>query len=151
MASNPSGHTDIRAISRYRVNLVLGFAILMTTAAELVYLVVFGMLLFPEGSWLGKLVWTLTCGLAIGAVIGVGTLLWAEPYFGHRGAFLRAAVVVFIAGGYCTWLCSRIDAQLSYFGGAEHSTQFILSGVIPAFFGGLLYGWVLYGTRTAAL
>ena len=51
-------------------------------------------------------------------------------------------------GSYCAWLCSRIDIRFGYFGGAENSALFILSGVIPAVFGGLLYGWLVYGRAT---
>ncbi|WP_027256019.1 hypothetical protein [Leisingera aquimarina] len=123
--------------------LIVGSAIALTTAAEIFYLVVWGMVLFPAGDWAGKVVWTLTCGLAMGAVIGTLTLLWVEPRYAGRSALLRAALVVAVIGSYCAWLCSRIDIRFGYFGGAEESSLFILSGVIPAVLGGLFYGWIV--------
>lgn len=123
--------------------LIVGSAIALTTAAEIFYLVVWGMVLFPAGSWAGKVVWTLTCGLAMGAVIGTLTLLWVEPRYTGQSALLRAALVVVVIGSYCAWLCSRIDIRFGYFGGAEESSLFILSGVIPAVPGGLFYGWIV--------
>ena len=127
-----------------RTTLVLGTAIALTTLAELFYLVVWGMVLFPAGSWPGKAVWTMTCGLAMGSVIGGLTLLWVEGRHEAAGAILRAAVVVAGVGSYCAWLCSRIDARFNYFGGPENGALCIASGVLPALAGGLLFGWFLY-------
>ena len=131
-------------LTHSRATFVLGLAILMTAASEIFYLIVWGTWLFPEGSWLGKLVWTLTCGIAMGAVMGAVTLLLAEPRRGQPAAFWIAAASVAVVGSYCAWLCSRIDAQFDYFGGSEHSIHFITSGVLPALAGGVLFGWLLY-------
>lgn len=133
------------ALSPTRVRAVLGTAVLLTTLAELFYLVVWGMWLFPQGSLTGKVVWTLTCGLAMGAVIGAATLVWVEPWHRRTAAMWRAALIVAAVGCYCALLCSRIDARFGYFGGAENSGLFIAAGVLPALAGGLLYGWLLYG------
>lgn len=132
------------APSPARIRTVLGTAVLLTTLAELFYLTVWGVWLFPQGSLTGKVVWTLTCGLAMGAVIGAGTLVWVEPR--HRGlaALWRAAVIVAAVDSYCALLCSRIDARFGFFGGAENSGLFIAAGVLPALAGGALYGWLLY-------
>lgn len=134
-----------------RISLILGLAILMTTVAELFYLFVWGFWLFPEGSWGGKTVWTLTCGLAMGAVIGSLTLLLAEPRRGNSSAFWIAASGVFIVGSYCAWLCSNIDARFNYFGGAENGLLFVVSGIIPAVLGGLFYGWLIYSPSPSAM
>lgn len=128
-----------------RISFVLGVAVLLTTVAELFYLIVWGMWLFPSGSLVGKVIWTLTCGVAMGGVIGAATLLWAEPLYGRRAAIWRAAAVVFAVGSYCAWLCSTIDARFAYFGGSDNSWLFITSGLVPALVGGVLYGWLLYG------
>lgn len=138
------------AIPQNRVFKIVGLAIFLTTVAEMVYLVVWGMWLFPAGSWLGKSVWTMTCGIAMGSVIGVGTLLWAEPLRAQRAALWIAATTVAVTGSYCAWLCSTIDARLGYFGGSENTALFIAGGVAPAIVGGLLFGWLLYGGGRSA-
>ncbi|KNG94570.1 hypothetical protein [Pseudaestuariivita atlantica] len=137
--------TSVNPDAHRRVATVLGLAILLTTAAELFYLVVWGMVLFPDGSLPGKLAWTLTCGLAMGSVMGAMTLILAEPRQSRAAAFWIAAGTVALVGSYCAWLCSRIDARFDYFGGPEHGALFVASGVIPAVIGGLLYAWLLYG------
>lgn len=133
-----------------RTTLILGTAIALTSLAEIVYFFVWGMMFFPEGSLAGKAVWTATCGIAMGAVIGSATLLLVEGR-ALKAAVLWAATIVTFVGSYCAWLCSRIDTRFDYFGGAENTTLFVLSGVIPAIAGGLFYGWWLYGRGQVAV
>lgn len=124
-------------------------AVVLTTVAEMFYLVVWGIFLFPDGSLPGKVVWTLTCGIAMGLVIGSVTYLWVEDRFHGGEAVLGAALVMAAVDSYCTWLCSVIDVRIGYFGGAERSTLFILSGVVPSVLGGLVYGWFVYGQKVS--
>ncbi|UWR09558.1 hypothetical protein [Ruegeria sp. B32] len=136
-------------MTQARIHVVLGTAILLTTLAEVFYLVVWGMVLFPQGSLAGKAMWTLTCGVAMGAVIGAATLVAIEPRYSGTAGLWRAALIVTVVGSYCALLCSRIDARFGYFGGSEHAGLFIASGVVPAIAGGVFYGWLLYGWNTA--
>lgn len=124
---------------------IIVIAVALTTSAEIVYFTVWGLFLFPEGSILGKLVWTITCSIAMGLVIGALTFLWVEQRWHGGKAVLGAASVMAAVGSYCAWLCSRVDARFEYFGGDENTTLFILSGVVPAILGGLLFGWLIYG------
>ena len=125
--------------------LILGSAIALTSFAELIYFLVWGMMLFPGGSLAGKAVWTATCGVAMGSVIGAATLVLVEGRATGVAAIWATAAIMAVVGSYCAWLCSRIDARFDYFGGPENGALFILSGVIPAVVGGLIYGWWIYG------
>lgn len=137
------------AISTPRIRFILFVAIAMTLGAEVFYLIVFGMFLYPAGSLPAKIVWTTTCGIAMGAVIGLAVLLLAESRKSAAQRFWITAAAMTVVGTYCAWLCSRIDAAFNYFGGAENASLFILSGVIPAIVGGALYGWIIQaGTPT---
>ena len=120
-------------------------AVALTTGAEIVYFTVWGLFLFPEGNVIGKLVWTTTCGIAMGLVIAALTFLWVEPRWRGGQAVLGAALVMAAVGSYCAWLCSGIDAKFGFFGGSENTALFIASGIVPAVLGGLLYGWLVYG------
>jgi len=131
--------------AQHRPLIILGTAIALTSLAEIVYFIVWGMALFPGGSLAGKAVWTATCGIAMGAVVGAATLLLIEGRASGVAAFGMAAAIMAAIGSYCGWLCSRIDARFDYFGGAENGVLFIWSSVIPAIAGGLLYGWWIYG------
>lgn len=128
-----------------RTTLVLGTAIALTSLAEIFYFFVWGMFLFPGGSLVDKAVWTATCGIAMGAVIGAATLLIVEGRTSGLTAIVAGAAIMATVGSYCGWLCSQIDVKFNYFGGPDNGTLFILASVIPAIGGGLLYGWWLYG------
>jgi hypothetical protein len=93
---------------------------------------------------LSKVVWTLTCGIAMGSVVAVLTILLVIERLSGNVAIVSSAGILFLIGSFCTLLCSRLDAALGYFGGAEHAQLFILGGTLPAMLGGLLYGWLLY-------
>jgi small basic protein len=120
----------------------------LTLFAELVYFVGWGLILFPEGSLVGKIVWTLTCGLAMGIVIGVATLLVVPQNGSFALKIFLAAIIMALIGSYCAFICSRIDMNYNFFGGAENPILFVVSGVVPALFGGFLYGWILYRSDT---
>lgn len=134
-------------IEKLRVLLVIGVAVSMTLVAELFYLTVWGLWLFPEGNLVSKIVWTTVCGIAMGAVIASLTLVFIEGVLQETKAIIGAAGIVVLVGTLCAVLCSQIDRSFNFFGGQSHSILFILSGVVPAVFGGLLYGWLLYSSR----
>ena len=120
------------------------FATAMTLIAEAIYFVVWGLILFPGGSVMGKLLWTATCGVAMGAVVGATTMILVDETFGAFASISLAALTMAVVGSFCAFLCSRIDARFDYFGGPENSSFFVASGIIPAILGGILYGWLLY-------
>ncbi|AML53384.1 hypothetical protein [Falsihalocynthiibacter arcticus] len=128
-----------------RIIYIFATAFALIGMAEIFYFFFWGDYLFPGVSLAAKAVWVASCGIAMGAVIGAVTLLLVEGRTSGRAAILAGAAIVTTVGSYCAWLCSRVDAKFEYFGGPENGTLFILSGVIPAIAGGLLYGWWLYG------
>ena len=123
------------------VRTTLVVAIAMTSLAEAIYFVIWGVVLFPAGDLLGKLVWTVTCGIAMGAVIAGIVILTAPARKAH--AFETGVVSMISVGVACAVLCSRIDARFDYFGGPEETTLFVFAGALPAMVGGLLFGWMI--------
>ena len=126
-------------------------AVGLTLGAELFYLIVWGVMLFPEGPFLSKLVWTSTCGIAMGSVIAVLTIVFVVERLSGNAAMFASTGIVFVVGSFCTFLCSRIDVAMNFFGGAEYTTLFIWGGLIPALIGGLIYGWLLYAEAGRSL
>lgn len=93
-------HNRDSLIRRRRDLAILGFGVLLTTVAEVFYLVVWGVTLFPSGGLAGNAIWTVTCGIATGSVIGPGTLILAEPIAGDvrssgsgRSSFWASAAI----------------------------------------------------------
>jgi len=126
-------------------------AVALMTGAEFFYLFVFGIMLFPAGPFAGKLIWTLTCGIAMGSVVGALTIGLVIGRRGATAALLASAAIFSGVGIYCSFLCAGIDAKFNYFGGREHKTLFVFSGVLPALAGGLLYGWLLHSMPGRAI
>ncbi len=119
------------------------YATALTLAAEALYLIAFGVVLFPSGSIAGKVLWSFTCGIAMGAIVGVATIVLRPLCRDRKSQLLVPAVVMAFVGSYCAFICSQIDVHFNFFGGGENTGIFILSGVIPSIIGGLLYGWLL--------
>ena len=134
-------------IRKLRILMIFGIAISMTTLAEFLYLTVWGFWLFPDGNLITKIIWTTICGIAMGTVIGAATLVFVEGVYNDQKAILISGLVMAAVGTSCAVLCSQIDQNLNYFGGRDHPMMFVLSGMIPAVVGGLLYGWLLYSPR----
>lgn len=134
-------------IVKLRLLLVVGVAVSMTLAAELFLLTVWGLWMFPGGNLFSKFVWAIVCGIAMGALISLAILIFVEGVFQEIKAIIAAAGIVTLIGSLCAILCSQIDLRFNYFGGESHTLMFILSGIIPAIFGGFLYGWLLYSSR----
>lgn len=137
-------HTVSDAIDRHTLLGPVYIATGLISIAEVVYVAFFGMILFPGGSLTGKIIWALTCGIAMGAVVGVATVFLTSDGSTRHARMVIAAGVMTVVGSYCSWLCSRIDARFDYFGGPENTGLFIASGLIPAVLGGFLYGWLIY-------
>jgi ubiquinol-cytochrome c reductase iron-sulfur subunit len=119
-------------------------AVLMTLLAEAFYFFVWGVVMFPQGSLVGKFWWTLTCGIAMGSVIGAATVVFVVGKLHGPSALLSVAFIFFAVGVACALLCSALDARFNYFGGEEHALLFVIGGGVPALIGGFLYGWLLF-------
>ena len=139
-------HLEIPVV-KLRLLLVMSVAIGMTLAAEFFYLTIWGLWFFPDGNLVSKMVWSLVCGLGMGAVIACATLAFVEGVFEGAKAILIAASIVALVGTLCAILCWQIDLNFNYFGGDTHSQFFVISGIVPAIFGGMFYGWLLYSSR----
>ncbi|MBB3066063.1 hypothetical protein [Limibacillus halophilus] len=116
----------------------------MTLGAEAVYLVVWGLLLFPEGSIAAKFAWAAICGLGMGMTIGGLTLVMVSGRLEGGRAFIWSVAIFSLVGVICTLLCATLDAKLALFGGPKWQGLFLVSGILPAIFAGFFYAWSLW-------
>ncbi len=137
-------HDEMRR--EYRRPLYL--ALIMAIVGEVVLLVLYGFVLFPEGDPLTKVVWTLICALGMGAVTGALVALFVVAKLDGLSAiwastFIWAAVM----GIACNALCFFLGREFSMWGAHQHATLFLLSGFFPALGGGLVYSYLLFTER----
>jgi hypothetical protein len=115
--------------------------------AEAAILVIWGLLLYLEGSVLVKILWTIVfCGIGMGSVVAVALILFVvDRLDGWQGVAATSAITALVLGGVCNMLCFRLDSHFfHYFGGAENPTLFIVNGFVMAALGGALGGWLLF-------
>jgi len=125
----------------------LAVSLLGLTTAQLVFFVVWGVILFPGGSLLVKLTWMLlVCGIGMGATLGVAIdLIISGRWDGLRAILATMALTVVLLGVGCNLLCFTLDRHvLHMFSAAGAARGFLVGGFTTSAMGGLAIGTLLY-------
>lgn len=124
-------------------------SIAVSVVAELAIFVVYGLILFPGGSWFQKLLWTVVfCGIGMGAATGaLICALITERLWGWRAIVACSVLSVLVLGIGCNLLCYSLDLHIHFFGAHENPVSFVGSGFIGSAAGGALVGWLLFTDR----
>lgn len=127
----------------------LQLSILFAVLGELIILIVWGVILYPEGSLLQKFLWTIVfCGLGMGSSIGALIDLFIVGKFkGFSAVVLTTLISVIFLGVLCNVLCYRLDMHFDYFGGKDTPTLFLVNGIFLSAGGGALVGWLCFSHR----
>ena len=119
--------------------------ILMTLMAELGLFVIFGLLLFPQGNLLYKLIWTgVYCRIGMGAATGALIVLIVVGRFEGMRALLAGFFTATLSLLTCNVLCLIIDRHYNFFGGYEAPALFFWNGVVMIIPGSALLSWLLF-------
>lgn len=126
-------------------------AAVFTVPSEAMVYVLWGMVLYPDGNIVAKLIWTavdaVVMALAIGLMVG---FIVGQRYEGAVAAVISSfcyAIVLFggILIGY------EIEMEMDLFG-VQHDTElFVLTSIVPALLTAPLYGWLLHSKAGKAL
>ena len=129
---------------RYKRPLIV--SIILSILGETAIFVIWGLLLYPEGSWLSKFFWTIIiCGIGMGSTIGAAIVLFVVDRFQGLGAIIATTILsVFILGIGCDFVCYELDKHFQYFGATENPTLFLANGVGMSLIGGLITGVLLF-------
>lgn len=124
----------------------LVYSIGVSVFGEFLLLIIYGVMLFPGGNLLNKVLWTLVfCGVGMGATLGTFIiLLVVGRYAGKRAIIPTTLLTVLLAGIICNQLCLALDRHFGYFGGGEDPLLFTLGSIIGSTVGGLMIGWLMY-------
>lgn len=124
-------------------------AILASMLGELVIFVVYGVILYPDGSLLHKFFWTVIfCGVGMGSTAGaLVCLLVLGRWDGWRAIVATVVITTLVLGVGCDYLCFSLDRHFHYFGAHENPAAFWTFGLAASAFGGLAIGWLIFSDR----
>jgi hypothetical protein len=124
----------------------LKVSLIFCIGGELLLLLVFGILLFPEGNLVYKILWTLLfCGVGMGGALGsLINLLIVDRLDGQKAVWATMALSFVLLGIVCDLLCLNLDSIFNYFGGPAHSFEFVVVSLILSPLGGYLVGWLCF-------
>ena len=105
---------------------------------ELVLLVIYGIILFPQGNMMYKVLWTIGfCGIGMGATLGTGINLFVTGrYAGPKAILLTILLSFLIMGVACDLFCLNLDLYFNYFGAQASPLLFSAGGVVGSLIAG---------------
>jgi len=136
--------TTLHPRKRYIRPLVVSVA--MTEIGEALLLIGYGLILFPGGNLLSKVVWTLLfCGIGMGASLGAAISVFVVDKFdGIKGVIVTTALSFAMLGIACDLLCLNLDRQFHFFGGTSNPNLFIWGSIVGSIVGGLTVGILIF-------
>ena len=129
----------------------LALAAVFTVPGEAMLFVFWGMVLYPDGDMVAKLLWTAASGVGTAVAIGlmVGFIVggrYEGTIAGIISSFCYATVLV-----AAILISYEVDVALDVFGARRDPMLFVLTGFVPTFLTAPLYGWLLHGKAGKAL
>ena len=121
-------------------------SLFFAVAGELLLLVIYGIILFPEGNLFYKVLWTIGfCGIGMGATLGAGINLFVMGrYAGPKAILLTILLSFLIMGVACDLLCLNLDLHFNYFGAQASPLLFSAGGVLGSILAGAGIGGLLF-------
>ena len=124
----------------------LTISLFFSVVGEFLLFVIYGVILFPEGNMIYKLLWTLVfCGIGMGATLGAGINLYiVGRHTGHKAILLTILLSFLILGVACDLLCLNLDLHFNYFGAQTSPLLFSAGGILGSFIAGAGIGGLLF-------
>jgi hypothetical protein len=121
-------------------------SLFFSVIGELLLLVLYGIILFPEGNMMYKVLWSLGfCGIGMGAILGTGiNLLIVGRFAGSKAILLTILLAALTMGLACDLLCLNLDLHFNYFGAQASPVLFAAGGVLGSLIGGAGIGGLLF-------
>ena len=120
----------------------LGFSVI----GEFLLLILYGIILFPDGNMIYKILWTLGfCGIGMGATLGTSINLFIIGRYSRLKAILLTTLLAFlIMGVACDLLCLNLDLHFNYFGAQTNPLLFSAGGMLGSLIAGAGIGGLLF-------
>jgi hypothetical protein len=121
-------------------------SLLFTVVGEFLLLVIYGILLFPDGNMIYKVLWTLVfCGIGMWATLGTSINLFIiGRYAGLKAILVTILLSFLIMGVACDLLCLNLDLHFNYFGAQINPLLFSAGGMLGSLIAGAGIGGLLF-------
>lgn len=121
-------------------------SLVFSVVGEFLLLVIYGIILFPGGNMIYKVLWTLVfCGIGMGATLGTSISLFIiGRYSGLKAILLTILLAFLIMGVACDFLCLNIDLHFNYFGAQTNPLLFSAGGMLGSLIAGAGIGGLLF-------
>ena len=121
-------------------------SLLFTVVGEFLLLVIYGILLFPDGNMIYKVLWTLVfCGIGMWATLGTSINLFIiGRYAGLKAILVTILLSFLIMGVACDLLCLNLDLHFNYFGAQINPLLFSTGGMLGSLIAGAGIGGLLF-------
>ena len=150
MSESEPFSTTIRAErQKYLRPIVLG--ILGGWFAEILFIVVQGVILYPGNPIWVMMFWGLFCGTGMGAVAGVFASLFVVDRYEGTKAVVPGIVAIFIPYAACWYFCYEIALNTNYYGAVEMGWIFVAKNMVLSFVGAVLISLALFTERGRAI
>jgi hypothetical protein len=125
-------------------------SLLFTVVGEFLLLVIYGIILFPDGNMIYKVLWTLVfCGIGMWATLGTSINLFIiGRYAGLKAILVTILLSFLIMGVACDLLCLNLDLHFNYFGAQINPLLFSTGGMLGSLIAGAGIGGLLFSTNT---
>jgi len=127
----------------------LAISLFLAVVGEFLLFVIYGLILFPEGNLIYKVLWALGfCGIGMGATLGAGINLFIIGRYSGLSAILLTTLLSFlILGVACDLLCLNLDLHFNYFGAQTSPLLFSAGGLLGSLLGGSGIGGLLFSEK----
>jgi len=121
-------------------------SLFFAVVGEFLLLVIYGIILFPDGNMIYKVLWTLGfCGIGMGATLGTSINLFIiGRYSGLKAILLTILLAFLIMGIACDLLCLNLDLHFNYFGAQTNPLLFSAGGMLGSLIAGAGIGGLLF-------
>ena len=115
---------------------------------ELFLFIIYGIVLFPQGNLLYKALWTVICGIGMGAMVGVFVNLFIiDKYIGIKAITLTILLTLVTLGIICNRLCFELDLHFHYFGAETNPLLFFMGSIAGSIVAGLVIALLLFSEK----
>ena len=115
--------------------------------AEIMFLLVQGVILFPGTPVMNMVIWGSFCGIGMGSAAGAFIILFVVNKYHGKQAIIRSTIFASIALNACGYLCYELALIFDYYGARELREIFVIKNAVLSFAGSAFVSWLVFSEK----